>query len=81
MVELLADEGDEIEAGQVLAQLDTTLLDAQIVVAIAHEVEFTPRNVQTQEERVNLVFAVKVCIPNPDGALKPGMLADATVRP
>ncbi|MBE9508163.1 MAG: efflux RND transporter periplasmic adaptor subunit, partial [Chloroflexi bacterium] len=28
------------------------------VVAIAHEAEFTPRNVQTQEERVNMVFAV-----------------------
>jgi len=48
---------------------------------IAGEAEFTPRNVQTQEERVNLVFAVKVRIPNPDGALKPGMPADATVRP
>ena len=50
------------------------------VVNIAGEAEFTPRNVQTKEERVNLVFAVKVRIPNPDGALKPGMPADATVR-
>jgi multidrug resistance efflux pump len=46
---------------------------------IAGEAEFTPRNVQTQEERVNLVFAVKVHIPNPDRALKPGMPADATI--
>ena len=51
------------------------------VASIAGEAEFTPRNVQTQEERVNLVFAVKVRIPNPDRALKPGMPADATVRP
>lgn len=51
------------------------------VVNIAGEAEFTPRNVQTQEERVNLVFAVKVRIPNPDHALKPGMPADATLYP
>jgi len=50
------------------------------VASIAGEAEFTPRNVQTQEERVNLVFAVKVRIPNPDHALKPGMPADATVQ-
>jgi multidrug resistance efflux pump len=51
---------------------------AGTVVAIAHEAEFTPRNVQTQEERVNMVFAVDVSIPNPDHALKPGLPADAT---
>jgi multidrug resistance efflux pump len=51
------------------------------VASIAGEAEFTPRNVQTQEERVNLVFAVKVHIPNPDQDLKPGMPADATIRP
>jgi HlyD family secretion protein len=51
------------------------------VKSIAGEAEFTPRNVQTKEERVNLVFAVDVSIPNPDRALKPGMPADATIRP
>ncbi len=51
------------------------------VTAIAGEAEFTPRNVQTQEERVNLVFAVTVTIPNPDYALKPGMPADAVINP
>ncbi len=49
------------------------------VVAIAHEAEFTPRNVQTQEERVNMVFAVDVSIPNPDHALRPGLPADAVI--
>ena len=49
------------------------------VATIASEAEFTPRNVQTQEERVNMVFAVKVVIPNPDHALKPGMPADAVI--
>ena len=50
------------------------------VVHIATEAEFTPRNVQTKEERVNMVFAVKVEIPNPDEALKPGMPADAAIE-
>jgi len=49
------------------------------VVAIADEAEFTPRNVQTQEERVNMVFAVDVRIPNPDHLLKPGVPADASI--
>jgi HlyD family secretion protein len=51
------------------------------VASIAGEAEFTPRNVQTQAARVNLVFAVKVRIPNPDRALKPGMPADAVIEP
>jgi HlyD family secretion protein len=51
------------------------------VANIAGEAEFTPRNVQTQEERVNLVFAVKVSIPNPSQELKLGMPADATIQP
>jgi HlyD family secretion protein len=49
------------------------------VVWISDEAEFTPKNVQTKEERVNTVFAVKVRIPNPDHKLKPGMPADAVL--
>ncbi len=49
------------------------------VIYISSEAEFTPRNVQTQEERVNTVFAVKILIPNLDHDLKPGMPADATI--
>ena len=49
------------------------------VTEVAAEAEFTPRNVQTQKERVNLVFRVKVAIANPDGRLKPGMPADAVL--
>ncbi len=45
---------------------------------IADAAEFTPRNVATQEERMNLVFAVEVALPNAEGALKPGMPADVT---
>jgi len=50
------------------------------VVYISPVAEFTPKNVQTKEDRVKLVFSVKIEIPNPDGALKPGMPADATIR-
>jgi len=47
------------------------------VAAIASEAEFTPKNVQTQEERVKLVYAVKVRITgDPRYDLKPGMPAD-----
>jgi multidrug efflux pump subunit AcrA (membrane-fusion protein) len=49
------------------------------IVRIANEAEFTPRNVQTKEERVNMVFAVEVRIPNSDHALKPGLPADAVI--
>ncbi|MCP5099484.1 MAG: HlyD family efflux transporter periplasmic adaptor subunit [Chloroflexi bacterium] len=48
-----------------------------VVSHIASQAEFTPKNVQTQEERVHMVFAVKVRLDNPDQLLKPGMPADA----
>ncbi|HUT20048.1 MAG TPA: efflux RND transporter periplasmic adaptor subunit [Anaerolineae bacterium] len=48
------------------------------VAHISEEPEFTPRNVTTQEERVNTFYAVEVELDNPDGQLKPGMPADAT---
>ena len=50
------------------------------VTFINSEAEFTPKNVQTQEERVKLVFAVKIAVDNPNQELKPGMPADARVR-
>ena len=51
------------------------------VIAIASEAEFTPKNVQTQEERVKLVYAVKVRVTgDPSFDLKPGMPADAVIH-
>ena len=43
------------------------------VARIREEAEFTPKNVQTREERTRLVYGVKIAFPNPDGLLKPGM--------
>lgn len=40
---------------------------------IASEAEFTPRMIQTKEERVTQVYAVKVRVDNPDGRIKIGM--------
>jgi HlyD family secretion protein len=47
------------------------------VTWIADEAEFTPKNIQTKEERVNLVYAVKITIDNAQRKLKAGMIADA----
>jgi HlyD family secretion protein len=49
------------------------------VTYISPEAEFTPKNIQTKDERTKLVFAVKIEIPNKNYDLKPGMPADAQV--
>ncbi len=46
------------------------------VVRIADKAEYTPRNVQTEEERQTTVYAVELRVLDPDGKLKPGMPAD-----
>jgi HlyD family secretion protein len=48
---------------------------------IAHQAEFTPKEVQTPDERVKLVYAVKIYLDdNPDHAVSPGIPADALIR-
>ena len=47
---------------------------------IASSAEFTPKIIQTKEERVNLVYAVKVSVKN-DGGLKIGMPAEMWITP
>jgi HlyD family secretion protein len=48
---------------------------------IASEAEFTPKQIQTKEERVKLVYQVKIDVENPEGALKLNMPVDAEVLP
>jgi HlyD family secretion protein len=48
---------------------------------IASRAEFTPKNVQTRDERVKLVFRIKVALDNEDGLFKPGMPAEAHLDP
>ncbi len=50
------------------------------VVYISSVAEFTPKNVQTKEDRTKLVFGVKIEISNPEQVLKPGMPADAVLE-
>jgi multidrug resistance efflux pump len=49
------------------------------VIQIASESEFTPRNVQSADERRHQVFGVKVHVPDPQGIFKSGMAAEVTV--
>jgi len=46
---------------------------------ISEEAEFTPKNIQTKDEREKLVFGVKIKIANRDGILKSGLPADAVI--
>jgi HlyD family secretion protein len=50
------------------------------VIYISPDAEFTPKNIQTKDERTKLVFAVKIHIHNPEFELKDGMPADAVVN-
>jgi len=47
---------------------------------ISAQAEFTPKTVETAEERVALVYRIKIDIPNPAQELKPGMPADAEIQ-
>jgi HlyD family secretion protein len=65
------------------AELTTDSFDKKIfkgkVTAISNKAEFTPKTIQTHEERVKLVFAVKILFENNSELLKPGMPADAAI--
>lgn len=50
------------------------------IIYISPNAEFTPKNIQTKEDRVKQVFGVKINIPNEDGILKAGMPADAIIE-
>jgi HlyD family secretion protein len=49
------------------------------VTWISEKAEFTPKNIQTRDERVKEVFACEVTVQNQDNELKPGMPADVVV--
>lgn len=74
----------EVRLGQAAVISSDTYSDRTYrgeVIFIASEAEFTPRNVQTTEERVKLVYAVRVRITeDPSHDLKPGIPADVTLE-
>jgi HlyD family secretion protein len=51
------------------------------ITFISPKAEFTPRNVQTAEERSKLVYRIKVTADNRNGVLKPGMPVEAELQP
>lgn len=51
------------------------------VTRIADQAEYTPRNVQTKEERQTTVYAIELTVEDADGKLKPGMPVDVTFVP
>ena len=51
------------------------------ITFISPKAEFTPRNVQTAEERSKLVYRIKVTADNRNGVLKPGMPVEAELPP
>lgn len=79
----------ETDLGRIrLGQAATLTVDAfpsrtfaGVISEVASEAEFTPKNVQTKKERVNLVYRVKIAVRNTEGVLKPGMPADAQIHP
>jgi HlyD family secretion protein len=79
-----ADRLGEVHLGQ---KVDVTVdsFPARVfegqVVYMAQQPQYTPRNVATQEERVNTVYGVKMRLPNHEGMLKAGMAADAVFQP
>jgi HlyD family secretion protein len=74
-----------IKIGQeVTVKIDTNNKEMEnftgIISWIANEAEFTPKIIQTKEERVNLVYAVKIDVKN-NGSLKIGMPAEMWIQP
>lgn len=50
------------------------------ITKIYQQAEFTPKNVETKEERVKLVFGVELTFVKPEARLKPGMPADSAIH-
>jgi multidrug resistance efflux pump len=66
------------DAVQVKVDSFPNVVFTAIVIRIADQAEFTPRNVQTAEGRRSTVFAIELTVDDPLGRLKPGMPADVT---
>lgn len=72
-----------VKIGQVVHVTTDTYPDKRYdgrVSFVSSEAEFTPKNVQTSQERVKLVYRIKVDIMNIDMELKPGMPADGIIE-
>lgn len=66
--------------GGTLTTDSTTKSYSARVIFVASNAEFTPASVETKDQRVKLVYQVKLAITDADDALKPGMPADVTLQ-
>jgi len=64
-----------VDAGNARQTLDGS------VSWVATQAEFTPTPIQTREERADLVYAIKIRVPNANGVLKIGMPVDVAFGP
>jgi len=72
-----------VKIGQIVHVTTDTYPDKQYegrISFVSSEAEFTPKNVQTSQERVKLVYRIKIDIHNINMELKPGMPADAVIE-
>ena len=73
----------KIKIGSQVEIYSDTYPDKKFIGKIYHiseDAEFTPKNVQTKEDRIKQVFKVKIEVENKNGILKPGMPCDVIVR-
>lgn len=82
---LVAPQIEKIKVGQVVTVFINTENGNQKsykgkISWISDKAEFTPKTIQTQDERQNLVYAVKIDVPNTDGKIKIGMYGDVDFR-
>ncbi|MDD2890989.1 MAG: efflux RND transporter periplasmic adaptor subunit [bacterium] len=69
--------GDEAEI-RIDAYKDRTFKGK--ITYISDKAEFTPKNIQTKDERIKEVFAIEISLSNDEGIFKPGMPADARLK-
>jgi HlyD family secretion protein len=67
------------QSGTLTTDSTTKSYDAKVSF-ISSQAEFTPASIETKDQRVKLVYQVKLDITNPDAQLKPGMPADVVLR-
>lgn len=78
---LTSDQLSQVKLGQTVKVVTDWGKDEQhetkgIVTWISDKAEFTPKSIQTRNERANLVYAIKVAVPNNSGYLKIGMYGE-----
>lgn len=82
---VISDQLPQIKIGQKATVFINNGNDAQksysgIVSWISSEAEFTPKTIQTKDERQNLVYAVKIAVNNKDNGIKIGMYGDVDFK-